>query len=63
MFKASAVLNSGFLDQPRAKVWQSLVENYAVDEDAYLRELSAAPVGGYGDAGGGSGAASGRHPG
>jgi RHH-type proline utilization regulon transcriptional repressor/proline dehydrogenase/delta 1-pyrroline-5-carboxylate dehydrogenase len=39
MFKASEVLNKGFLDQPRKKIWQDLVDNYAVDESAYLREL------------------------
>lgn len=41
MFKASEVLKEGFLDQPRDKIWQDLVDNYAVDEDAYLRELLA----------------------
>lgn len=39
MFKARDVLNKGFLAQPRKALWQGLVENYAVDEDAYLREL------------------------
>lgn len=39
MFDASRALEPAFQEQPSAFFWQSIVANYAVDEDAYLRKL------------------------
>lgn len=39
MFPASNVLGPAFQEQPRGWFWQSIVDNYAVDESSYLREL------------------------
>ncbi len=39
MFSASNVLGPAFQEQPRSFFWRSIVENYAVDEAEYVREL------------------------
>ncbi|WP_210397873.1 bifunctional proline dehydrogenase/L-glutamate gamma-semialdehyde dehydrogenase PutA [Motiliproteus sediminis] len=39
MFKASDVLKGDFLNQDLSAIEQLITQNYAVDEDAYLREL------------------------
>lgn len=39
MFTASQVMDSKFQSQQRDTFWQYIVENYAVDEDSYVREL------------------------
>ncbi len=39
MFTASEVLGPAFQSQPRSAFWQALVDNYAVDEAAYVQEL------------------------
>lgn len=39
MFPASNVLGPAFQEQSRGWFWQSIVDNYAVDEAGYLREL------------------------
>jgi RHH-type proline utilization regulon transcriptional repressor/proline dehydrogenase/delta 1-pyrroline-5-carboxylate dehydrogenase len=39
MFDASRVLEPAFQEQPISFFWQSIVSNYAVDEENYLRKL------------------------
>ena len=39
MFKATDVLNPGFIDQPLEQIWQLISPLYAVDESAWLQEL------------------------
>ncbi|WP_166255639.1 bifunctional proline dehydrogenase/L-glutamate gamma-semialdehyde dehydrogenase PutA [Marinobacter salicampi] len=39
MFSASKVLEPAFQEQPRSFFWQGIIENYAVDEAACLKEL------------------------
>jgi len=39
MFDASRALEPAFQEQPASFFWQSLVANYAVDEESYLRKL------------------------
>ncbi|SDX12216.1 bifunctional proline dehydrogenase/L-glutamate gamma-semialdehyde dehydrogenase PutA [Marinobacter mobilis] len=41
MFKASRVLEPAFQEQPLSAFWQGIVENYAVDESVYLKEIVA----------------------
>ena len=39
MFDASKILDSGLHQLPRDDLWQAVIENYAVDEAAYLQTL------------------------
>lgn len=39
MFDASRALEPAFQEQPSSFFWQSIVANYAVDEETYLRKL------------------------
>ncbi|WP_293267425.1 bifunctional proline dehydrogenase/L-glutamate gamma-semialdehyde dehydrogenase PutA [Neptunomonas sp.] len=39
MFKATDILNPGFLDQPLSQIWELISPLYAVDEASWLTEL------------------------